>query len=106
MALPSFILVGICVRFLSRYQEHRLVKGAFAGIRPVAVGLIAAGFVMIGQTALLTSEICSGAVGLFAAIKPLPAVMAAATFVLAKKFKVNAITLIITMGAAGALFCS
>lgn len=106
VALPSFILVGICVKFLSRYQEHRLVKGAFAGIRPVAVGLIAAGFVMIGQTALLTSEIGSGAVGLFAAIKPLPAVMAAATFVLAKEFKVNAITLIITMGAAGALFCS
>ena len=32
VAFPSFILVGLCVRFLNKHQEHRLVKGAFEGI--------------------------------------------------------------------------
>lgn len=108
VALPSFILVGICVKFLNKYNEHNLVKGAFTGIRPVAVGMILAGFVMIGQTALFSgalSEVQSLA-GFFENIKIIPLVMAAATFVLAKKFKINAITLIIIMGVSGALLCS
>ena len=47
VAFPAFILVALCVRFLNRYKQSRLVQGAFVGIRPVAVGMIMAGFVMM-----------------------------------------------------------
>ena len=54
VVLPSFfILVVICVKFLNKYQEHNLVKGAFSGIRPVAVGMVLAGFVLIGRSSPL-----------------------------------------------------
>jgi chromate transporter len=106
--VPSFILVGICVKFLNKYQEHNLVRGAFVGIRPVAVGMIFAGFVMIAQTTLISTSLdnISQISNIFDIIKPIPVVLASATFVLAKKFKVNAITLIIIMGIIGALVCS
>lgn len=108
VALPSFILVAISVKLLNKYQEHKLIKGAFAGIRPVAVGMVLAGFVIIGQTSLLTGSILEiGSIQqLFEIVKPIPVVLAAITFVLAKKFKVNAITLIIIMGGVGAILCS
>jgi chromate transporter len=106
--IPSFILVGICVKFLNKYQEHNLVKGAFTGIRPVAVGMIFAGFVMIGQTTLFSTSLdnVSQMGDIFGIIKLVPLILSVATFVLAKKFKVNAITLIIIMGIIGALVCS
>ena len=54
---PAFILVALCVRFLSRYKQSRLVQGAFVGIRPVAVGMIMAGFVMMAETTLLSGSL-------------------------------------------------
>lgn len=108
VVLPSFILVGTCVKFLNKYQEHSLVKGAFSGIRPVAVGMVTAGFVLIGQTSLMSGSILdiTSLAEIFEIVKTAPLIMAAATFFLAKKFKINAITLMIIMGAAGALLCS
>ena len=108
VVLPSFILVGICVRFLNKYQEHNLVKGALSGIRPVAVGMILAGSVMIGRTSLLAGSLfdITDLSQITEVVKTIPVIMAALTFFLAKKFKINAITLIIIMGAAGAFLCS
>lgn len=108
VALPAFVLIGICVKFLNRYQDHKLVKGAFVGIRPVAVGMIMAGFVMVGQTSLFYAESVdwNSLNSVLEGIKILPAIMAVATFVLAKHFKVGSIKLIIIMGVCGAIFCS
>lgn len=96
VAFPAFVLVGICVKFLNKYQEHKLVKGAFVGIRPVAVGMIIAAFIMVGQTSLFDGT----------HLKVVPAVLAMATFVLASKYKVSSIKLIIIMGVLGAFLCS
>lgn len=96
VAFPAFILIGICVKFLNKYQEHNLVKGAFVGIRPVAVGMIMAGFIMIGQTTLFDKT----------HLEVIPALLAGATFILASKFKVGSIKLIIIMGVLGAFLAS
>lgn len=108
VVMPSFILVGICVKFLNKYQEHNLVKGAFSGIRPVSVGMILAGFVVIGQSSLLTGSLLdvTSLSQMVQVIKVVPVVMAAVTFFLAKKFNINAITLMIIMGVSGAFLCS
>ncbi len=108
VAFPAFILVGICVKFLDKYEAHKLVKGAFSGIRPVAVGMIMAGFLMVGQTSLLTGSLLdvSNITEFFETVKVIPTVLAIITFILASKFKVGSIKLIIIMGVCGAVLCS
>jgi len=108
VAVPSFILVALVVKFMTTYRNNKIMDGAFKGIRPVTVGMIAAGALFIGETALLKVDLAEIAdlSGFMAAIDPITLVMAAVTFVLASKFKVSAVKLILIMGAAGAVFCS
>ncbi|MGL4410809.1 MAG: chromate transporter [Bacteroidales bacterium] len=40
--LPSFIISLLIARFYFRFRKNRWLEGAFSGIRPAAVGLIAA----------------------------------------------------------------
>ena len=110
VAFPTFILVAVCVKFLNKYQESKLVQGAFVGLRPVAVGMIMAGFLMIAETSLFSGNFSDfAAVASFGdfleVIKPVQIGMAAVTFIAAKKFKVNALTLIVIMGVLGAFLC-
>lgn len=44
---PSIIIIMIIAGFLDRFRENRFVKGAFYGLRPSSVGLIAAAGVSI-----------------------------------------------------------
>ena len=108
VAVPSFILVALVVKFMSMYRNNKIMDGAFKGIRPVTVGMITAGALFIGQTALLkgdVSEIADFAGGL-GNIDLIPAVITLTTLVLAGKFKVSAVKLILIMAAVGAVFCS
>ena len=103
VALPSFILILIVVQFL----ESRGIQGAFLGIRPVTVGLIAAAVLFVGETVLVNGPIISAklfteGVSYFNVI---PVMLCAATLLLSGVFKVKPITLMIVMGAAGALLC-
>ena len=50
VSLPSFILILIVVKFLERFQESKGIQGAFLGIRPVTVGLIASAVLFVGET--------------------------------------------------------
>ena len=70
--------------------------------------MILAGFVMIGRTSLLAGSLfdITDLSQITEVVKTIPVIMAALTFFLAKKIKINAITLIIIMGAAGAFLCS
>ncbi|MCI8608473.1 MAG: chromate transporter [Firmicutes bacterium] len=108
VACPSFILVALVVKFISKYHDNKLIEGAFTGIRPATVGMIGAAAIFIGQTSLLkvdVSEITSLAEGL-EAIDAVPALMTVVTFVLAYKFKVGSIKLILIMGGLGIFLCS
>ena len=44
---PSIIIIMIIAGFLDRFRDNRFVKGAFYGLRPSSVGLIAAAGVSI-----------------------------------------------------------
>lgn len=107
VAFPAFILVAICVKFLNKYKESQLVQGAFTGIRPVAVGMIMAGFLMMAETTLVSGSIfdITSFGEVFDVIKPMQTVMIIATFIAAKKFKVSALKLIFIMGILGAFLC-
>ena len=42
LVLPSFIIIVILAGIMDKYSENRIVKAVFAGLRPAAIGLIAA----------------------------------------------------------------
>lgn len=48
--LPSFIVILIVSRFITRFKSSRLVSGFMYGIKPAAVGLIAAALLSIMGT--------------------------------------------------------
>lgn len=92
VALPSFILVNLVCLFLAKFRESRTVDGAFAGIRPVTVGLIASAAVIMGQSAF------SGA-GLITVL------IYAGTLLASWKTKISPIWIVVAAGALGAIFC-
>ncbi len=92
VALPSFILVTLACYFINKFKNSKVMDGAFAGIRPVTAGLIASAVIFMGQSA-------------FAQLDPVAIVIALATIILAGKYKVSPILLVIGAGVIGALLC-
>lgn len=98
VALPSFILVTLACYFINKFKESSAIDGAFAGIRPVTVGLIGAAVIFMGQSVLPLAVPQTAA-------EALPWVIAASTAILAGKFKVNPIALVVIAGVIGAIVC-
>ncbi len=60
LILPSFIVIIIVSKFLSKFSENKYVKGAFYGLRPAVAGLIAAaGFSVMKTTFYLGGDTLS-----------------------------------------------
>lgn len=51
--IPSIIIVSIVSRFLKKFNENKLVKGAFYGLRAVSVALICAALVSVVKISLI-----------------------------------------------------
>jgi len=92
VALPSFILVLVTCYFINKFKQSKAIEGAFVGIRPVTVGLIAAAVVFMGQSA-------------FVSLAPVPILICIISVVLIGKFKVNPILIVIGSGLIGAFLC-
>lgn len=92
VALPSFLLVTLVFFFVTKFKESRLVKGAFDGIRPVTVGLIAAAVIFMGQSAFAEFNLSVAAITL-------------ATVILVGKFKISPILIVVVSGVIGAFLC-
>lgn len=108
VAMPSFILVAIVFKFVNKYHDNPLVEGAFTGIRPATVGMIASAVVFMGESAVLKAgtEGLETLMDFFSSLDPIPTVMVGATVILSVVFKVGAIKLILIMGVLGAILCS
>ena len=92
VAFPSFVLVMLVCYFVTRFRNSRVVEGAFAGIRPVTVGLITAAVVFMAQ-------------GLEHGIDFVSAALIAGTVILIGKVKVSPILIVIGAGLIGAFLC-
>ena len=90
VALPEFILVNLVCLFLARFRESRLVEGAFTGIRPVTVGLIASAAVIMGKSAFAVPEL-------------IPIAIFFAVLLISWKTKLSPIWIVIGAGAVGAV---
>lgn len=47
VVLPSFVLVLSASHFIRKHRDSAVIKGAFAGLRPVVVGLIASAALLL-----------------------------------------------------------
>lgn len=92
VALPSFILVTIVCYFISKFKDSKIVEGAFSGIRPVTAGLIGAAVIFMGQSVVSTGNMVAYLISF-------------GTIILAGKFKMNPIMVIIIAGIIGAVLC-
>lgn len=126
VGLPSFFLIITVIKFLDKFNQNKGIDAAFIGIRPATVGLIAAAAVFVGQTTLidvessflwrgLMLEICKESPweyiqwaikDLAGGIEVIPCLVFIATIILAAKFKMNPIKIIMIMAVVGVVFCS
>lgn len=107
VCLPSFVLMLIVSRFIEKFNDNRILQGAFLGIRPVTVGLIGAAVIFISETILIngplvSKELFTSGLDYFNII---PIVIFAVTIVLVGVFKWKPIRVMILMGIAGAILC-
>lgn len=113
VAVPAFLLVSLAAGAVDKYKESRIVQGALTGVRPAAVGLIAAAVLTIGRPTLFPERSLSGALPFSTLSIPyfggLPALdvaallIAGATILLIAKGKVNPFLVLLGMGCIGAL---
>lgn len=110
VSLPSFIIVSLVVRFIEKFKDSRLVVGAFVGIRPATIGLMASALVYVSESALLKCDFkdvdFSTIVSALSSVNMTAVAMSIATIVLAGKFKMGPIPVILIMGAAGVVICN
>ena len=94
VVLPSFLLVAYASHFITRHKESPAIKGIFAGLRPVVIGLIASAAMLhmngenFGTTTpdiIKSTCLCAGA------------------FVAVYFLKLHPILIIVLAGAAGYL---
>ena len=106
VSLPSILLVTLVMRFIDKYKGNRLMEGVLKGVKPAAVGLIAAAALMIASGVLVRdgrgmSSFFSDPLG---TISPLMLLIFGATAVANIRFKVNPILLTVMAGIVGAIF--
>lgn len=92
VVLPSFLLVAYTSHFITRHKESAIIKGIFAGLRPVVIGLIASAAMLLMNGAnfgTTTPDI----------IKSVSLCVAA--FVSVYFFKIHPILIIVLAGLAG-----
>lgn len=53
---PSIVIIIIIAKFLDGFQENRIVKAVFAGIRPAVTALIAAAVINLIRVSLFVEE--------------------------------------------------
>lgn len=59
LILPSFIIVLIIAKLLSKYSDNKYVKAVFGGLKPAVAGLIAAAAYSVFQIAVFTDTVTS-----------------------------------------------
>ena len=104
IACPSFILVLLVMKFLDRFRSSGSINAVFAGIRPVAIGLIGAAAVMISENTLYFGSLLSAewAEKGLAYLDPVPCAIFGVVFVLTLKTKISPFLMIIMAVATGA----
>ena len=109
ISAPCFIIVLTVMFFLEKFKKSKIMEGMLSGIRPAAIGLIAAASMTIARDVILKQgvtfssfidNIFSDPLSVFS---PMCLVIFAASFFCLSKIKLNPILVTLLAGAAGAI---
>lgn len=93
VTLPSLLLILIVGQLFFKFQEHKVVKAAFYGLRPTIIGVIA--------FAAIKFAISNGIIGGSSFIDIKSAILLVAAFILLVKTKLHPAYLILASGLVG-----
>lgn len=94
VVLPSFLLVTYTSHYITRHRESAIVKGVFAGLRPVVVGMIASAALLLMNSDNFGSENNDVVISILICV---------ASFCLVQFTKIHPILIICLAGLAGFL---
>lgn len=105
VTIPSFLLVTLVMRFITRYRQNHLAEGILLGVKPAAVGLIAAASVTIAAAVALVPGLTPALFFANPLISVLwfPLAVFAGVAFINIRFKVNPILLTLLAGVLGAV---
>lgn len=92
VVLPSFILVTFTSHLIRKHKDSKIVKGIFAGLRPVVVGLIASAALLLMNSANFGEETRQVVYSI---------IICAVAFLMVYKIKLHPILVICLAGVAG-----
>jgi chromate transporter len=106
VSLPPFIIVTLVMRFMERYRENRFMTGFLSGVKPAAVGMIAAAALTIASIVLLQPNAILSAffTNPFGTVSLLAVAVFSITAIAVIRYKANPILLTALAGIVGAIF--
>ncbi|KEH98532.1 chromate transporter [Clostridium botulinum C/D str. BKT12695] len=86
VVMPSVIIMIIITKFFVKFKDNKYVEGAFKGLRPATVGLVAAAAVLVSAGAFIDYK---------------SIIIFLVAFILSFKYKFDPILMIIISGVVG-----
>ncbi|MBE6029797.1 MAG: chromate transporter [Clostridiales bacterium] len=103
VSLPCFIIMLIVIRLLDKYRNSTVVEGAFAGIRPVTIGLLLAAAMFLMNDVLVKGPLVSAELMNPSYFNLIPMGIFAVSILLISLVKMKPLHVMLLMGAAGAV---
>lgn len=97
VCIPSYLIVLLVMRGMEKFRASALLQGFLSGVKPAAVGLIAAAAITIAAGVLINE-------GTAFSFSPIAVAIFAVVALASIKFKVDPILLTVLSGVAGAFF--
>ena len=103
VCMPCFLIMLIVIRLIDKYKNSTVVEGAFAGIRPVTIGLLLAAVIFMMNDVLVKGPVVSAQVADPGYYNLIPIGIFAASILLISLSKLKPLHVMFIMGAAGAV---
>ena len=103
VCMPCFLIMLIVIRLLDKYRDSTVVEGAFAGIRPVTIGLLLAAVIFMMNDVLVKGSVVSAQMADISYYNLIPMGIFAASILLISLLKMKPLHVMLLMGAAGAI---
>lgn len=100
LVLPSIIIILCVARILNKFKDNKIVQGAFLGLRPASLAMIATAGIGVAKVALFNSE----SHNLIESISFSSILLGVIVYGLSKKTKLNTIGLIAFGAIVGIVF--
>jgi len=103
VCLPCFLIMLIVIKLLDRFRGNAIVEGAFAGIRPVTIGLLLAAVLFMMNGVLVKGPVVSAEMADPGYYNLIPILIFAVSILLISLVKLKPLHVMLIMAAAGAL---